>query len=205
MIPLRNLAFLSAAAISLASAGPFLQHEQRETAPNQNAGRYIVTLKEGLDASVVEQHLQRATSIHARSTSPLVGMERQWSIGSWNGYSCTMDTDTFSQISTDSAVELIEPDVPFVLTKHITQEKAPWGLGAISHRTGNHTEYVYDSKAGEGTYAYILDTGLLTTHSEFEGRASLGYNAVGGPFIDDIGHGTHVAGTIGGKTLYVLI
>ncbi|XXG97977.1 [Pyruvate dehydrogenase [acetyl-transferring]]-phosphatase 1, mitochondrial [Hypoxylon texense] len=64
----------------------------------------------------------------------------------------------------------------------------------------NHTDYVYDSKAGEGTYAYIIDSGLLTTHEEFEGRAFLGYNAVDGEFVDDSGHGTHVAGTIGGKT-----
>lgn len=48
--------------------------------------------------------------------------------------------------------------------------------------------------------AYIVDTGLLTTHEEFGDRASYGYNAVGGANVDSVGHGTHVAGTIGGAT-----
>jgi oryzin len=48
--------------------------------------------------------------------------------------------------------------------------------------------------------AYIVDTGLLTTHQEFGSRASYGYNAVGGANVDSVGHGTHVAGTIGGTT-----
>lgn len=45
-----------------------------------------------------------------------------------------------------------------------------------------------------------MDTGLLTTHTEFGSRASYGYNAVGGSNVDSVGHGTHVAGTIGGTT-----
>jgi oryzin len=45
-----------------------------------------------------------------------------------------------------------------------------------------------------------VDTGLLTTHTEFGSRASYGYNAVGGSNVDSVGHGTHVAGTIGGTT-----
>jgi oryzin len=82
-----------------------------------------------------------------------------------------------------------------------TQLDAPWGLGAISHRDANHTDYLYDSSAGAGTWAYVVDTGLNTEHVEFEGRGTLGYNAYPGTeFVDRIGHGTHCAGTIAGKT-----
>lgn len=82
-----------------------------------------------------------------------------------------------------------------------TQSDAPWGLGSISHRDPNHTDYVYDSSAGEGTWAYVVDTGLNTEHVEFEGRGALGYNAYpDSDFVDEIGHGTHCAGTIAGKT-----
>ncbi len=48
--------------------------------------------------------------------------------------------------------------------------------------------------------AYIIDTGILYGHNEFGGRASLGYDAFGGNGADCNGHGTHVAGTVGGST-----
>ncbi|KAI1447261.1 oryzin precursor [Annulohypoxylon stygium] len=165
-----------------------------------NTGQYIVTLKHGLESSVVEKHVKWASSLRARDASPMVEMGRLWNIGSWNAYSCTMDGDTAVQITGNDVVKQVEPDSVIDLSKHITQTNTSWGLGAISHRGTNYTNYVYDSRAGQDTYAYILDTGLLATHEEFEDRASLGYNAVGGPFIDEVGHGTHVAGTIGGKT-----
>ncbi|KAI1382865.1 oryzin precursor [Hypoxylon trugodes] len=198
MIGLRKLLLVFTAVARLTYAHPLLSHENDH--PPRDAGRYIVTLRDGLGSSSVDQHIRRASSLHARSNSPMVEMGKRWNIGSWNAYSCTMDRDTLAKISTDEAVEIVEPDSEIALARHITQSDSPWGLGAISHRLTNKTEYVYDSRAGEGTYAYILDTGLLTSHDEFEGRASLGYNAVGGSFVDPFGHGTHVAGTIGGKT-----
>lgn len=81
-----------------------------------------------------------------------------------------------------------------------TQTGATWGLGAISHRTGSSTSYVYDTTAGQGTFAYVVDSGIRISHSQFGGRASLGYNAAGGTHEDTFGHGSHVAGTIGGST-----
>ncbi|KAI0846535.1 oryzin precursor [Daldinia vernicosa] len=197
MVGLGKLVLLGSAISSLVSARSITLRDADNL--NHNYKRYIVTLRDGLDASAVEQHIQRAASIHASSNSPMVEMGRRWNIGSWNAYSCTMDGDTFTQISSDDAVELIEDNGRISLMKHTVQTDAPWGLADLSHRVANNTDYVYDSIAGEGTYAYILDTGLLTTHEEFENRASLGYNAVAGVFADDVGHGTHVAGTIAGK------
>jgi oryzin len=81
-----------------------------------------------------------------------------------------------------------------------TQTGATWGLGAISHRSGASTSYIYDTTAGENTYAYVVDSGIIIAHTQFGGRATLGYNAVGGTHTDTLGHGTHVAGTIGGST-----
>ena len=74
-------------------------------------------------------------------------------------------------------------------------------MGSISHRGEQRTTYVYDDSAGEGTYGYVVDTGINVSHKEFGGRASLAYNAVNGTkHVDRVGHGTHVAGTIGGAT-----
>jgi subtilisin family serine protease len=46
--------------------------------------------------------------------------------------------------------------------------------------------------------AYIIDTGIKYSHSDFGGRATFGYDAVGSGGVDCNGHGTHVAGTVGG-------
>ena len=97
-------------------------------------------------------------------------------------------------------VASVEPNMVWTLNALVTQSDTPWGLGSISHRAPNSTDYIYDDTAGTGTYAYIIDTGLYTEHNEFEGRAQLGYNAYpGSEFVDNHGHGTHTAGTIGSR------
>lgn len=72
----------------------------------------------------------------------------------------------------------------------------------ISHQDLGATDYVYDASAGEGHYAYVLDSGININHIDFGGRASLEYNALNSQdHVDDTGHGTHVAGTIGSTTV----
>ena len=83
----------------------------------------------------------------------------------------------------------------------MSQSDAPWGIAALSStEPGENDTYSYDSSAGKGGYAYVVDSGINVDHEDFGGRASLGYNAAGGEHEDSVGHGTHVAGTIGGKT-----
>lgn len=69
----------------------------------------------------------------------------------------------------------------------------------MSHRQPGSTNYVYDSNAGEGTFAYVVDSGIRTSHVEFEGRAVNAFSVLPGVYLDLIGHGTHVAGTIGSR------
>lgn len=101
-----------------------------------------------------------------------------------------------SQVVAVEPVQVIET----YQEEYVVQYDAPWGLGSISHRDTQWDEYRYDSSAGEGTWAYILDTGVYVEHNDFEGRAHLGYNAYpDSAFVDTQGHGTHCAGTIAGK------
>jgi len=75
-----------------------------------------------------------------------------------------------------------------------------WGLDRIDQRwlpLSGTTTYGY---TGAGVRVYIIDTGLKASHPEFEGRAQVVYDAFGGTGFDCQGHGTHVAGTVGGKT-----
>lgn len=79
------------------------------------------------------------------------------------------------------------------------QQDATWGLSAISRadpRLSNST-YVYDDSAGEGTFCYVLDSGLYLEHDDFEGRATV-HDSTGGAETDNA-HGTHVAATVGGR------
>lgn len=81
-----------------------------------------------------------------------------------------------------------------------TQNNATWGLDRIDQANlPLNGTYSYTS-TGSGVRAYIIDTGIRTSHNDFGGRASFGVNYAGGSNSDCNGHGTHVAGTVGGTT-----
>jgi hypothetical protein len=95
-------------------------------------------------------------------------------------------------------VAYIEADQ--VMQAFATQNNATWGLDRIDQRNLPLSgTYTYDY-TGTGVKAYIIDTGILYSHNDFGGRASFGYDAFGGNGSDCNGHGTHVAGTVGGTT-----
>ncbi|MFM1995393.1 MAG: hypothetical protein RLZZ610_910 [Actinomycetota bacterium] len=98
-----------------------------------------------------------------------------------------------SIIEKDSRVALIEP-LPVS-----SQANAPWGLDRIDQLTGQNTTYNF-TVSGSGVTAYVIDTGVLSTHSDFGGRVAQGFSAITGGTEDCNGHGTHVAGTIGSST-----
>ncbi|CDR05805.1 S8 family peptidase [Streptomyces iranensis] len=100
-----------------------------------------------------------------------------------------------------------DPSVAKVVQNHRytikgTQEDPPsWGLDRIDQEdTEGDKKYTYPDNAGEGATAYVIDTGVRTSHKDFEGRATSGFDAVDNDDSadDGNGHGTHVAGTIAG-------
>src|ERR1044072_8962868 len=116
----------------------------------------------------------------------------------FNGYAAEMTETEAEALSLDPRVAFVEEDG--VMTIDTTQSGATWGLDRIDQRDRplNGT-YVYNH-TGSGVRAYIIDTGIRTTHTQFGGRASAVFDAFGGNGQDCNGHGTHVAGTVGGST-----
>lgn len=115
-----------------------------------------------------------------------------------NGFAIEMTEADAEAVSQDFRVKYVEEDQ--VMTADVTQSNPPWGLDRIDQRNlPLNATYVYNW-TGSGVRAYIIDTGIRTAHTQFGGRASNVFDAFGGNGQDCNGHGTHVAGTVGGST-----
>ncbi|KAJ6442358.1 proteinase T-like protein [Purpureocillium lavendulum] len=119
------------------------------------------------------------------------------------GFAGKLDKAALEALRFHPDVDYIEQDHLVTASGFVTQNNVPWGLGRISHRQVGSGQYVYDDSAGQGTCAYIIDSGLDGSHPDFEGRARLVRSFVPNSQADTCGHGTHVAGTIGSKTFGV--
>ncbi|MGI5398837.1 S8 family peptidase [Streptomyces sp. CA-135486] len=118
----------------------------------------------------------------------------------FQGFSTTMSSGKAAKLAADPRVAYVEQNETVRLSA--TQSNATWGIDRVDQRNLPLSKtYTYNTTASN-VNAYIIDTGIRTTHSEFGGRASVGTDTVGGGQNgqDCNGHGTHVAGTVGGKT-----
>jgi aqualysin 1 len=115
------------------------------------------------------------------------------------GYAARLGEGQLRALRADRRVAYIERDQ--VVTIVQTQSPATWGLDRIDQRDLPLSNTFSYSSDGSGVRAYVIDTGIRTSHDQFGGRAVNGMDAVDGslPAADCNGHGTHVAGTIGGS------
>jgi len=152
----------------------------------QVAGRFIVTLRERTDpAAVAREYGVRADFVYRYALT---------------GFAGAISDAARAGLLRDARVTRVEPDGIARIVSTI-ETGATWGLDRIDQRSlPLSTTFTY-TRTGAGVTAYIIDTGIRFTHSEFGGRATSGYDAVDGGSADDCnGHGTHVAGTVGGST-----
>jgi len=115
-----------------------------------------------------------------------------------NGFSVEMSETDTEALSQDYRVKFVEEDG--VMTTDATQTNPPWGLDRIDQRNRPLSGTYTYNWTGSGVRVYVIDTGIRTSHTQFGGRASNVFDAFGGNGADCNGHGTHVAGTIGGST-----
>ncbi|MCI4064922.1 S8 family peptidase [Micromonospora sp. R77] len=198
---LRALAVTAAAAALTAAATPAVaaptgQIRYAGTA-GAISGSYLVVLKGDAVGAANSLAARTAVPDRAATLSKRYGgtVGAVWS-AALTGYSAKMSVGQARRLAADPSVAYVEQDR--TVTAQGTQTGATWGLDRIDQRSlPLNGSYTYPNTA-TNVRAYIIDTGIRITHSDFGGRASWGTNTVDTNNTDCNGHGTHVAGTVGG-------
>lgn len=165
-------------------------------------GQYIVVFRKS--ATLQGQSINK---LSAGQMVQALGLERQGVqvqavyTDVLDGFAAKLSASNVQKLASDPRVAYLQA----VQTYHAidTQSNPPsWGLDRIDQRDLPLSSSFTYSTSGTGVTAYILDTGLNTTHVAFGGRASIGYDVIndGQNGRDCQGHGTHVAGTIGSSS-----
>ncbi|MFI0984311.1 S8 family peptidase [Streptomyces exfoliatus] len=155
------------------------------------AGSYIVTLDESAQAETAE----------GRAVASKFGAKiKRTYTSAINGYSVELSEAQARKLAADPAVKSVVQNRVFTIDA--TQPSPPsWGLDRIDQKAlPLNQSYTYPDTAGSGVTAYIIDTGVRISHTDFGGRAFNGFDAVDNDNVaqDGNGHGTHVAGTVAG-------
>lgn len=169
-------------------------------APNALDGRYIVVLK---DSGAAARTLKAPDDVRERArelTGAFGGEAVRTYASALKGFSLKATEKQARRLAAHPAVAYVEANR--VERGDATQTDPAWGLDRVDQRDlPLDAGYTYDTTAPNVT-AYIVDSGVNIAHRDFEGRASYGWNFVDGTRTasDCHGHGTHVAGIVGGET-----
>lgn len=181
-------------------------------AENPVGDRYIVVMKQrgAVSAAAIGTFAARHPSLREVKVMRSVG-----------GFEAAADTESAARrVAEDPQVQYVTPvqrmsiprpasgvtappAVSYPKGRHPAAATRVWGLDAIDDRAGLDGDYSPDATGG-GVHAYVIDTGLDAAHAEFVGRVGECHTEVTfGGCSDAHGHGTHVAGTVGGRTFGV--
>jgi subtilisin family serine protease len=201
----RFLSLLIAITLSALTLTPPQTRGQNHTPPARDKFRrvqdhipdqYIVVLKDDVPAADVASHADGLSRAHGGLTGHVY-------THALKGFSARMPEAAARALSMNPHVEYVEEDG--LASATVTQLNPPsWGLDRIDQRDlPLNNAYTYASNiTGAGVNAYVLDTGIKPTHADFGGRAFMTADFIndGWGGVDCHGHGTHVAGTLGGAS-----
>ena len=164
-------------------------------------GQYVVMLKPGVSASSVSA---TASSLSATVDGTVVAEFSR----SVRAFTVRTSADKIGKLAADARVAAIYQDrkVHADTVQPIpAPPSSPWGLDRVDQRNLPLSRSYSYVRGASNVRAYVIDTGIRVTHTQFGGRATFGFTASGlpEPGVDCHGHGTHVAGTIGGTTFGV--
>jgi subtilisin family serine protease len=187
--PVAPSATSASAERALAPVTPSLN--RTNAAAKRIPGRYIVMLKQGgaVDIASLAAMLPGGR-----------GRVKHIFANALHGFVADIDDADADVLAQNASVLAVEPDVEMEASASGTQTSAPWGLDRLDQTAlPLNASYAYATD-GSGVTVYIVDTGINYGHTDFGGRATAGYDAItsGGTAADCNGHGTHVAGTVGG-------
>ena len=148
---------------------------------------------------VLDDSVANAAPVAAQHTQRFEGALNRVYEHALKGYAISVPKSRLGQLLSDPRVSSVEVDG--VMTASVTQTGATWGLDRIDQRTRPLSGTFTYNATGAGVKAYVIDTGIHASHTQFGGRVVQGRDTVDGalPAADCHGHGTHVAGTVGGS------
>lgn len=152
-------------------------------------GAYVVMLEKGVSRQAMGREVRQTRADGGRVTAQF---------GTLRGYAAQLTAAELDAVRSDPRVAYVAEDGRV----SIDQEGATWGLDRID-QSYLPLDGSYDAPGtGAGVTVYVIDTGMRSTQVEYAGRTASGYDAVGDGYgtEDCNGHGTHVAGTVGGTT-----
>lgn len=197
MFGLLSRLWAAALVLVLAVTSPLLTAHAVAVAVGQNAPppseRVIVTFARSTSgrelASAQTDALRHGGRLHFGFTRAVTG------------FAATLPAAAIAALRGDPRVLSVEPD-GVVHATDLPQPASPWNLDRIDQRRLPLDFSRLHASTGAGVTAFIIDTGIRATHHEFGGRVANGFSAIhdGRGTSDCVGHGTHVAATLGGST-----